>query len=161
MYLLDANVYITACKQYYQFGVVPKFWKFLADEALAARIRTIDKVRSELLAGTDDLVNWVKARPLDHFESCDRPEVTYAYQRLQKWAQNHTQFRDSAKEDFAKVADAWLVAHALACGHTVVTHERFAPDSKKSIKIPFACKEFQVPCIDPFKMIADLKANFS
>lgn len=37
-----------------------------------------------------------------------------------------------------QVADYWLIAHALADGHVVVTHEVPA-DSVKRIKIPNAC----------------------
>lgn len=47
---------------------------------------------------------------------------------------------------FLQVADYYLVAHALAHGHTVVTHEVAAPSIKK-IKIPNACIGVGVKCM--------------
>ena len=41
----------------------------------------------------------------------------------------------AAKDEFADAADSFLVAQAMAGGHTVVTHERIS-DGRKRIKIP-------------------------
>jgi hypothetical protein len=43
----------------------------------------------------------------------------------------------------------YLVAHAHAHGHVVVTHEVVAQSVKK-IKIPNACIELGVKCMTPF-----------
>ena len=50
-------------------------------------------------------------------------------------------------------ADDWLVAHALAHGCTVVTHER-ADNSVKKIKIPNACRELDVCYMNPIRCSA-------
>lgn len=72
------------------------------------------------------------------------------------WAQQKDQFIDAAKEEFATVADAWLIAHAHAMGATVVTLEVFNPDIKKKIPIPNVCREFGVEAIDTFEMMRRL-----
>lgn len=46
----------------------------------------------------------------------------------------------------------WLVAHALAHGHTVVTHEVPSASAKK-IKIPNVCVGLGISCMSPFEML--------
>ena len=52
-----------------------------------------------------------------------------------------------------------LVAHALAHGHTVVTHELPSPSIKK-IKIPNACIGLGVKCMTPYEMLRVERARF-
>lgn len=60
---------------------------------------------------------------------------------------------------FLQGADYYLVAQALAGGHTVVTHE-IAGNSLKRIKIPDACLQLGVHCINPFTMLRTEGAEF-
>jgi hypothetical protein len=60
---------------------------------------------------------------------------------------------------FLQVADYYLVAHALAHGHTVVTHEIVANTTKK-IKIPNACIGLKIKCMTPFEMLRHERARF-
>jgi hypothetical protein len=60
---------------------------------------------------------------------------------------------------FLQVADYYLVAHALAHGHTVVTHE-VAASSRKRIKIPTVCIGMDVKCMTPFEMLRVERARF-
>jgi hypothetical protein len=59
---VDSDVFITAKNQYYAFDICPGFWKSLIHHHQQARVYSVDRVRSELLAGrkTEDLVVWVK-----------------------------------------------------------------------------------------------------
>lgn len=56
-YILDSDVLITAKNRYYAFDICPGFWKSLIHHHREGRVFTIDRVRSELLAGrkTEDL----------------------------------------------------------------------------------------------------------
>jgi hypothetical protein len=65
----------------------------------------------------------------------------------------------AAVSTFLQVADYYLVAHALAHGHTVVTHE-IASTSTKRIKIPDACIGLGVKCVTPFEMLRHERARF-
>jgi hypothetical protein len=65
----------------------------------------------------------------------------------------------SGSSTFLQVADYYLVAHALAHGHTVVTHEVPAP-SRKRIKIPNACIDLGVKCMTPYEMLRVERARF-
>ena len=57
--------------------------------------------------------------------------------RVSAWATGHN-YERAAIATFLQVADYWLVAHALAHGQTVVTHE-VPSESVRKIKIPNAC----------------------
>lgn len=61
-YLLDSDVFITAKNTYYAFDICPGFWESLLHHHSRGTAFSIDRVRSELLAGsrTEDLVKWVR-----------------------------------------------------------------------------------------------------
>lgn len=68
-------------------------------------------------------------------------------------------YDQAAVSTFLQVADYYLVAHALAHGHTVVTHE-IASASTKKIKIPNACIGLGIKCMTPFEMLRRERARF-
>jgi len=156
-YVVDANVYITAFNSYYHFGFGTKFWDILRRCGPSGRIVTIDRVRDELLAKTDELSAWVRTLSEDTFVKSDRIDVVEEYRRLQNWANNQPQFIPAAKSAFASGNDAWIVAYALAGGQTVVTLEVLKPDIRKGIKIPNICDAFGIRCINTFEMLHELK----
>ena len=65
----------------------------------------------------------------------------------------------AAVNTFLQVADYYLVAHALAFGHTVVTHE-VPSTSTKRIKIPEPCIGLGIKCMTPFEMLRRERARF-
>ena len=80
--LVDSDVFITAKNLYYAFDICPGFWKSVARHHRAGRVFSIDKVRSELLAGhkTEDLVRWVRNDiPNSFLIQVDTDEVVHAY----------------------------------------------------------------------------------
>ena len=67
----------------------------------------------------------------------------------------------AAKDQFAQVADGWLVAYAQTRkNHIVVTMEEHAPHAKKKVPLPNVCQEFGIPYTDTFMMLKDLGAQF-
>jgi len=58
-----------------------------------------------------------------------------------------------------QVADYYLVTHALAHGHTVVTHE-IPSDSAKRIKIPNVCIGLKIKVMTPYAMLRHERARF-
>lgn len=163
IYLVDADVFITAKNLYYAFDLCPGFWEGLIHHHRQGRIFSIDRVRGELLAGpkTEDLVLWVRNDvPKGFFLDVDSDEVTAAYTEIMMWAQRHTQYFDYAKAKFATVADGWLVAHARVHGEVVVTNEQSAPQSKREIKLPDVCDHFGVEYDNTFSMLKELSVRF-
>lgn len=97
----------------------------------------------------DPLKDWAKQHK-QHFIAPDL-RVVACYQQVVAWAKDN--YEPSAVSEFQRVADSWIVAHALANGWVVVTHEKSAPRSKRRIKIPDACAALGVECLNPFMML--------
>ncbi len=155
-YLLDANVFITAARNYYALDVVPSFWVNLARLASEGRIKSIDRVKQELLKGNDSLAEWISNTIPDAFESTREESVITSYRKIIGWAMAQPKYKQSAKDEFARVADGWLVAYALSYSLTVVTHEVPDPMTKKKILIPIVCEKFDVPYINTFAMLREI-----
>jgi hypothetical protein len=84
--------------------------------------------------------------------------VSAALAAVSQWVTSQG-FEAAAVNTFLQVADYYLVAHALAKGYTVVTHEKPA-DSVKKIKIPNVCIGLGVKCMTPFEMLRVERARF-
>jgi Domain of unknown function (DUF4411) len=156
-YLLDTNIFIQARNLHYGFDFCPAFWDWLIEQHAAGVVASIDKVGDELQAGGDDLSDWATARGSTFFMPPDDPVVP-ALGRVSAWATGHN-YERAAIATFLQVADYWLVAHALAHGQTVVTHE-VPSESVRKIKIPNACIGLTIPCISPYEMLRRERARF-
>ena len=133
-YVLDANVFIEAHKNYYASDICPGFWSALIRQHDASRVCSIDRVKTELM--NEYLKAWIsKTAPKTLFKGTADKNVVDVFGRLAKWVQNENQFTQEAKAEFASVADGWLIAFAKVNGLIVVTHEQYAPDVKKNVKI--------------------------
>ncbi len=162
-YLVDSDVFITAKNLYYSFDICPGFWKSVVHHHQEGRVFSIDRVRSELLAGhrEEDLVQWVRDDlPRRFFVRVDTDAVMRAYTDIMMWVQGHSRYFDQAKAKFATGADGWLVAYARVHGTTVVTNEQSAPESRKEIKLPDVCDRFGVRRDNMFAMLRALNIQF-
>ena len=61
-YLLDTNVFIQAKNLHYGFDFCPGFWDWLTAANDQNRVFSIGGVRSELVAGDDELAEWAGER---------------------------------------------------------------------------------------------------
>ncbi|MDH0867321.1 DUF4411 family protein [Mitsuaria sp. GD03876] len=154
-YLLDANVLLEAKNQHYGMDFCPAFWRWLSESHAGGRVFSVVEVRNEL---TDPEISpWVAVQSPDFFLAAD-PEAVGARQAIELWARD-MQYTPEAMREFLKSADIALVAYAMAHGHVVVTMER-SSGSKKKVKIPDACEDFNVRCIKPHVMLRELQARF-
>lgn len=156
-YLLDANVFIQAKNLHYAPEFCPAFWDWLVAKHEEGLVFSIEKVGDELARGGDELTDWAAERG-DPFFLKPGASVLPAFGTVSVWANGYG-FEPAAVNTFLQVADFYLVAHALADGHTVVTHE-VPRNSLKRIKIPDACIGLGVRCITPFEMLRRERANF-
>ena len=162
-YLLDTNVFIEAKNRHYGFDFCPAFWDWVDVANKNEIVFSIEQVENEIhnYAGEDELTEWAKKRrrfflPTDRAE----PKLSASFRKVSTWA-NSGQYSQRAQDEFLSVADFYLVVHALVYDRTVVTHE--IPDAKANknrIKIPDACKEFEVTCVTPFQMLKAEEARF-
>jgi len=157
-YLLDTDVFIRAKRDHYRFRVCPGFWDWIVTANQAGIVFSIASVQAELTVAPDDVGNWAAAQSAAFFLTPTAP-VTAALATVSTWATQQN-YQPQAIADFFSKADYWLVAHALATGHRVVTHEVSVPDSKKKIKIPDACIGVGVSYTTPFQMLDDEGARF-
>ena len=156
-YLLDANVFIQAKNLHYGFDFCPAFWDWLIQKNAATVVFSIEKVGDELTAGADALSDWAEHRGPGFFLKPDAA-ILPALGAVSAWATNQ-RYDAAAVSTFLQVADYYLVAYAMAHGHTIVTHEKAAPLAK-SIKIPTACIALNIKCMTPFEMLRHERANF-
>jgi hypothetical protein len=160
-YVLDANVFIEAARHYYAFDLRTPFWDILVRRAEDGVIGSIDRVKQELDRGKDELAEWANERFADAFHSTDEEDITKNYREVMTWVQGQAQFLEAAKAEFASGADGWLVAYAMAKGCIVVTHEQPQPDVRTRVPIPNICHAFGVRYVDTFKMLRELRVQFT
>lgn len=153
-YLLDANVFIESRNRFYGFDICPGFWEWLDAAHAQKKVFSIEKVEDELT--DEDLAKWARARS-GLFLRPDA-DVVNSLQATSTWATSQD-YDAAAVTTFLESADYYLVAHAHARGHVVVTQEVIA-NTKKKIKIPNACIGMGVKSMGIFDMLRAEKARF-
>lgn len=156
-YLLDANVFMSAKNLHYGLDFCPAFWDWLIHKGNTGTVFSIDKVADEIEAGQDDLSVWAK----DHGNALFRrtpPTLAQQFTEVSTWVTGQ-QFTPAAITTFLQAADFYLLAHALAGGHIVITHEVPA-NSPARVKIPNACVGLGVRFMTPFQMLRTERAKF-
>ncbi len=156
-YLLDANVFMSAKNLHYGLDFCPAFWDWLAHKGHTGAVASIDKVADEIEAGQDELSAWAR----DHAATLFRrtpPTLAPQFIQVSTWATGQ-QYTAAAINTFLQVADYYLVAHALAGNHVVVTHETLDASAKR-IKIPNACIGLGVRFMTPYQMLRTEQARF-
>lgn len=156
-YVLDANVFIQAKNLHYGLDFCPAFWEWLIDDNQKNRVFSIDKVADEIAAGDDELTDWMHECGHVLFRKTD-PRIATQFEKVSAWATGQ-HYEPAAVSTFFQIADFYLVAHALADGHAVVTHEVPA-NSVKRIKIPNACIGLDVRFMTPYEMLRRERARF-
>jgi len=162
VFVLDANIFVEAYKRYYSFDIAPVFWNALKRKAEENLLISIDRIYAEIdkYGDDDELKRWAKNEFRAYFVSTDSEEVFAAYSEIMDWVVNQPQYYESAKSEFASVADSWLLAYAKAYNYTVVTHEEYKPEAKRKIFIPNVCRAFNIPYINTFEMLRRLNIRF-
>lgn len=152
---MDSNVFIEAARRYYAHDFAPSFWEGLAKHSSEGNILTIDRVAAELEKGKDELYKWF-FQDFQNIHSTDHPMVMSEFGKMMSWVVSKNQFTESAKAEFASVADGWIVAYAKHSNSILVTHEEFNEFTKKKVPMPNLCREFGVQYIDTFRLIRNL-----
>ncbi len=158
-FLLDSDVFIAAKNAYYAFDICPGFWKGILRGYEQGSIRSLDRIRNELLLGRkeEDLVQWVTNEvPAAFFHDSNAADVSSAFAEVMLWIQRNGQYFDRAKAKFATEADGWMVAYSMVHGTVVVTNEQPRPGSRNRVLLPDVCIQFAVAYKDTFVMMRDL-----
>lgn len=155
--LLDADVFIRAKNLHYGFDFCPAFWTWLVAHNAAGKLFSVEKVGDEVRAIEDDLSEWAGKLDPSFFLRPDA-DVLAAMATVSAWAQSQ-RYEASAISTFLQVGDYYLISHAHAGHHTVVTHEVPSTSTRK-IKIPDVCIGVGVKCMTPYEMLRLEHARF-
>jgi len=156
-WLLDTNVLVNAKRDYYGFEFCPGFWDWLDIAWADGRVASVEAVYDELVDYGDQLSDWAR----DHrsfFLAPGAAEVS-AMATVNGWAAASGDYTLAAKQEFAAAADSALIAHAMAGGHIVVTHELPA-NARKRIPIPNASSALGVAYASPWRMLREERPVF-
>lgn len=156
-YLLDANVFIQAKNLHYGLDFCPAFWGWLIEQKSLGQVFSIDKVADEIEAGSDELTDWAHSNGQGLFRATDA-QVAAQFGRVSQWVMSQ-HYEAVAINTFMQVADYYLIAHALAGAHVVVTHE-VPSNSIKRIKIPNVCGGLNIRFMTPYEMLRRERARF-
>lgn len=164
VYVVDSNFFIQAFQSSYPMDVAKSFWSKVIQLANKGHIISIDKVEEELSKKEDQLLQWCQSNlPNDFFHSTEGSLASYAH--LVAWADSsRAQYLPAAINEFldADKADAFLIAFVMSdsAQRTLVTQEKSAPGSKRSIKIPEPCNAFNVRYVNMIEMFRELNESF-
>jgi hypothetical protein len=162
LYLLDANVLITAHNLYYPVDTVPEFWAWLAHHGGAGNLKMPLETYEEVKDGGTDaardlLYAWVQdssnksAVLLD--EEVDQDLVRRVLE--EGYAPDLT---DDEVEQIGR--DPFLIAYGLAspADRCIVTTEASSPRKRRqNRRIPDVCTSLGVQCCDTFGMARALR----
>lgn len=146
-YIFDTNIFIRS-KNEMPMEVWPTFWKRMAEMIDSSQVCSSIQVKAEIDRGNDELTTWIHENAPDSFYCAIDKEVLAKYAERQNWAQSNQVFNSNARQEFAIVADAYLVATAAAKGLVLVTYETSDPNCKRRVKIPDACNAIGVRFCD-------------
>lgn len=149
-WLLDTNVFVNAKRDHFGFEFCPGFWEWLDLANAAGTVASVQAVYDELVDYGDQLSEWAKERT-GFFLPVTAGDVA-AVETVNRWAIDSADYDAAAKNEFSAAADSFLLAQALAAGHTVVTHE-VIKDTRKKIQIPNAAAAVGVSCCLPWHML--------
>lgn len=169
LYLLDANVLITAHDDYYPIDRIPQFWEWIIFHAEHGQIQMPFEMLAEVKAGQpkrdsanqdDELFRWLKTNnhetELLLNASADRLAVNKVFREGYELPQ-------PSLDELNKIRkDPLLIAYALTqqntCIVTLEAKQENATDTMKrhKRKIPFVCRKLRIRCIDTFELIREL-----
>jgi hypothetical protein len=159
VYWLDTNVLIEAKNGPYQFDVAPVFWSALETQVSAGRIRVPKMVYEEIVgdAPKDELAKWLKLRKSDGFCVSPSKQVQASFQKLADHVVAN--YAPPYSFEFLKVADPWIIAHAMESKGVVVTFEVKSLGTGR-VKIPNICADLDVPRMNLYAMMKALGIKF-
>jgi hypothetical protein len=159
-YLVDSNIFLQAKNLHYRFEFCNHFWTWVERAHAGGIVCSTSKVKEELLKGKDDdpVKKWALQLPSTFFMADDTdPKILSKYKEIMQWTATNTHFTDPAKKEFARadIADAFLIATAMAYGHEIITHELSKPERRNKIQIPDAAANFGVKTHFVYDVLCD------
>ena len=121
----------------------------------------IDRVYKEIRKGNDELATWVKKVFSDKIVSSNKDIIIQNYAFIINSITSKELYPRRAQDEFAKVADSWLIAHAYQTNYCIITNEKYAPNIKRKIQIPNICKLLNISYMDLFQFMRNKKLFYN
>ena len=153
LYLLDANILITANSTYYPLDQVPEFWSWVHHQAAANRMKIPREIMEEIKAGrkdNDPLLDWICTSEIHAALLLDETVDIALLQNVVSTGYA-PDLRDDEIEKIGR--DPFLIAYALADPErrTVVTLEVSKQSARRhNRKVPDVCDALGVHHCGPF-----------
>ena len=147
LYLIDANIIITAHNTYYSTHRVPEFWTWLLHHAKAGSVKMPQEMMDEVKEGTGDaekdlLHAWLQEDGVKAALGLDEEVDLAAVQHVLE-AGYAPDLTDVELETIGR--DPFLMAYALVAPHDrcVVSNEVSKPSAQRANrKVPDVCNQF-------------------
>ena len=151
VYLFDANVLITAHRDYYPPDRVPEFWDWLAHHGSIGNVKTPPPVWDEIKPHDEDLKSWLRDHEGDFVLAGDDSDIRVS-EVLACYAED---LSEAELEQIGK--DPFLIACALHHGGTVVSKEGSKPArTRANRQIPDVGADLGILCITDHTLIREL-----
>lgn len=154
LFLLDANILITAANTYYGISRVPEFWTWLQYHATSGRIKMPIEMYEEVLEGRkeeDELLEWVKDdknKAALILEETANPEIV-------RRIVGEGYADDLTDDEIDKIGrDPFLISYAFGNEHRcIVTTEISKPTKKRHNRhVPDVCDTLKVSWCGPWHL---------
>jgi len=157
LYLLDANVLITANNTYYPIDSVPEYWEWLMHHAENGRVKIPLEVIEEIQAGNDRdlLCAWMKNGASTVLKLDEQAQATFV--RRVVCVGYAPDLNDEELEKLGR--DPFLISYALhdTERRTIVTTEVSKPSKRRQNRhIPDVCQAVGARFCDPFALYRSL-----
>lgn len=155
LYLLDANVLITANSTYYPLDQIPEFWRWVHHHAASGRLKIPREIMDEIKAGRKDqdlLLDWICSDGVEDSLLLDE-NVEAALVQYVVSTGYAPDLRDDEIEKIGR--DPFLIAYALAdpTDRTVVTIEVSRSSAQRANRrVPDVCQTVGVLSCGPFAL---------
>ncbi len=154
LYLLDANILITAANTYYGINRIPEFWGWLQHQAASGRVKIPIEMYEEILEGRkedDELLDWIKDdknRAALALDEMSKPEIV-----RRVVAEGYA--RDLTDDEVEKIGrDPFLIAYAFEnADRCIVTTEVSKPNKQRHNRhLPDVCNSLKVSWCGPWEL---------
>lgn len=150
-YVIDSDILIRANRHDFPLSTGHHFWAWFAALGERGIVIVPEMVFNEVLKGNDALADWIKANKEAFF--CPTIESLGS---IGKVLAAYEVVTDVALESMN--ADPFVIAHALACGGTVITNELANnATAARNKKIPNICAKLEVPCFTMSQFLWELR----
>ncbi len=155
LYLLDANVLITANSTYYPIDQIPEFWSWVHYQATSNQLKIPREIMEEIKAGRKDkdpLLDWICTDEIEAALLLDEA-VDVALLQFVVSTGYAPDLHDDEVEKIGR--DPFLIAYALAepANRTVVTTEVSRPSVQRANrKVPDVCQTVGALSCGPFAL---------